>query len=70
MWFLVLSYIYIYIYINVYSKQPIFGLTPEWFRELSFSRLECRVMTGYTFTPVCDHLLPLARHQIEETNDF
>ena len=30
--FLVLSY--------VYSKQPIFGLTQEWLRELSFSRLE------------------------------
>ena len=27
----------------VYSKQPIFGLTLEWFRELSFSRLECGV---------------------------
>ena len=25
------------------SKQPIFGLTQEWFRELSFSRLECGV---------------------------
>ena len=24
----------------VYSKQPIFGLTQEWLRELSFSRLE------------------------------
>ena len=33
--FLVLSY--------VYSKQPILGLTQEWFRELSFSRLECGV---------------------------
>ena len=27
----------------VYPKQPIFGLTQEWFRELSFSRLECGV---------------------------
>ena len=27
----------------VYSKQPIFGLTQEWFREMSFSRLECGV---------------------------
>ena len=35
MQFLVLSY--------VYSKQPIFGLTREWLRELSFSRLECGV---------------------------
>ena len=32
---LVLSY--------VYSKQPILGLTQEWFRELFFSRLECGV---------------------------
>ena len=24
----------------VYTKQPIFGLTREWSRELSFSRLE------------------------------
>ena len=29
--------------INVYSKQPIFGLTQESLRELSFSRLECGV---------------------------
>ena len=29
---LVLSY--------VYTKQPFFGLTQEWFRELSFPRLE------------------------------
>ena len=27
----------------VYSKQPIFGLTQEWLRELTFSRLECGV---------------------------
>ena len=26
--------------VRLYSKQPILGLTPEWFRELSFSRLE------------------------------
>ena len=32
---LVLSY--------VHSKQPIFGQTQEWLRELSFSRLECGV---------------------------
>ena len=35
--FLVLSYV------GLYSKQAIFGLTQEWFRELSFSRLECGV---------------------------
>ena len=34
-WVIFLSY--------VYSKQPILGLTQEWFRELSFSRLECGV---------------------------
>ena len=28
---------------NVYHKQPIFGLTQEWLRELSFSMLECGV---------------------------
>ena len=27
----------------LYSKQPILGLTREWFRESSFSRLECGV---------------------------
>ena len=27
----------------VYSKQPVLGLTQEWFRVLSFSRLECGV---------------------------
>ena len=32
-----------YVLSYVYSKQPIFGLTQEWFRELSFSRLECGV---------------------------
>ena len=36
---------------NLYSKQPIFGLTqsPEWFRELSFSKLEYESTTSYTF---------------------
>ena len=33
--FLVLSY--------VYHKRPVLGLKHEWFRELSFSRLECGV---------------------------
>ena len=37
-----------------YYEQPIFGLTQEWFRELSFSRLECGVHD------VWDILLPLA----------
>ena len=26
-----------------YSKKPILGLAQEWFRELSFSKLECGV---------------------------
>ena len=34
-----LSYLLSY----VYSKQPIFWQTQEWFRALSFSRLECGV---------------------------
>ena len=33
----------IVIFLVIYSKQPIFGLTQEWLRELSFSRLECGV---------------------------
>ena len=54
--FLVLSY-------HVYSKQPIFGLTQEWFRELSFFRLECGVLYVtivdihqyiYTIIAICD----------------
>ena len=48
----------------VYSKQPIFGLTQEWFRELSFSRLECgvhdklHISSAYSYW--WDILLPLA----------
>ncbi len=51
---LVLSY--------VYSKQPIFGLTQEWFRELSFSRLECGVHDKLHISSAdwWDLLLPLA----------
>ena len=37
----------------VYSKQPIFGLTQEWFRELSFSRLECGVHDRLHIYPLC-----------------
>ena len=50
---LVLSY--------VYSKQAIFGLTREWLRELSFSRLECGVHDKGTvcLSSVWDILLPL-----------
>ena len=52
--FLVLSY--------VYSKQPIFGLTQEWFRELAFSRLECGVHDKLHISSAdwWDLLLPLA----------
>ena len=50
---LVLSY--------VYSKQPILGLTQEWFRELSFSRLECGVHKLHiSSADWWDLLLPLA----------
>ena len=51
----------------VYSKQPIFGLTQEWFRELSFSSLEC-----YTFPEQTGGIfyLPWHSHQIEGTNGF
>ena len=52
--FLVLSY--------VYYKQPIFGLTQEWLRELSFSRLECGVHDKLHISRAdwWDILLPLA----------
>ena len=62
---LVLSY--------VYSKQPIFGLTQEWFRELSFYRLECvESTTSYTFPVQTGGIFyfPWHRHQIEGTNGF
>ena len=50
---LVLSY--------VYSKQPILGLTQEWFRELSFSMLECGVHKLHiSSADWWDLLLPLA----------
>ena len=46
----------------VYSKQPIFGLTQEWLRELSFSRLECGVHDKLHISSAdwWDRLLPLA----------
>ncbi len=55
-----------------YSKQAIFGLTQEWFRELSFSRLECGVHDKLHFSSAdwWDLLLPLHRHQIERTDGF
>ena len=54
LWFLVLNY-------HVYSKQPIFGLTQEWLRELSFSRLECGVHDRLHIYPLCGIIAPL-RH--------
>ena len=60
-WPLVLSY-------NVYSKQPILGLTqlPEWFRELSSSRLECGVHDKLHIYPLCRiFYFTCHRHQIE-----
>ena len=55
-----------------YSKQPIFGLTQEWFRELSFSRLDCGVHDKLHIYPLCGiFYFPWHRHQIEAgTNDF
>ena len=46
----------------VYSKQLIFGLTQEWFRELSFSRLDCGVHDKLRISSAdwWDLLLPLA----------
>ncbi len=64
---LVLSY--------VYSKQSILGLTQEWFRELSFSRLECvESTTSYTFPVQTGGIFYFPwhqyRHRIEGTNGF
>ena len=48
----------------VYSKQPIFGLTQEWFRELSFSRLECGVHDSLHIYPLCGiFYFPWHRHR-------
>ena len=54
---LVLSY--------VHSKQPIPGLTQEWFRELSFSTLECGVHDKLPISSAdwWDLLLPDRRDQ-------
>ena len=46
----------------VYSKQPIFGLTQEWFRELSFSRLECGVHDKLQHHTSLDAKLHVACH--------
>ena len=56
----------------VYSKQPIFGLTQEWLRELSFSRLEYGVHDRLHIYPLCGiFYFPWhRRHQIEGTDGF
>ena len=50
------------ILLSSYSKQPIFGLAQEWFRELSFSRLECEIHDRLHISSAdwWDILLPLA----------
>ena len=51
-----------------YSKQPIFGLTQEWFKELSFFRLACGVDDRLHIYPLCGiFYFPWHRHQIEPT---
>ena len=55
----------------MYSKQPIFGQTQEWLRELSFSRLECGVHDRLHIHPLCGiFYFPWDRHQIEGPNGF
>ena len=49
----------------VYSKQPVFGLTQEWLKEVWSPR------QGICLFPLCGIFdLPWHRHQIEETNGF
>ena len=52
------------LFLVIYSKQPMFGFTHEWFREFSFPRLECGVHDRLIRAPahlsaVWDILLPL-----------
>ena len=56
-------------FLVMYSKQRILGLTQEWFRELSFSRLECGVHDRLHIYRLCRIFsFPWHRHQIEGTN--
>ena len=49
----------------------ILGLTQEWFRELSFSRLECGVHDRLHIYPLCGiSYFSWHKHQIEGTNGF
>ena len=48
-----------------------FGLTQEWLRVLSLSRLECGVHNKLHIYPVCGiFYFPWHRYQIEGTNGF
>ena len=50
-----------YLFLVTYSKQPILGVTQEWFGELSVSRLEWGVHDRLHIYPlVCNLFLPLA----------
>ncbi len=52
---------------TVYSNNPFQGLTEEWFRELSFSRLECGVHDRLHIYPLLCGIFyfPWRRHHIE-----
>ena len=53
----------------ILHKQPILGLTQEWFRELPFSRLECGVHNRLHIYPLCWIFhFHWHRHPIEGTN--
>ena len=56
-------------FLDTYSRQSILVLTLEWFRELSFSRLECGVHDMLLVYPLCGMFyFPWYRHRIEGTN--
>ena len=55
----------------LHTKQPILGLTQEWFRESSFSRLESGVHDRLHIYRLCgDILLHLHRQPIEGTDAY
>ena len=66
-----------YMFLVIYSKQSIFGLTQEWFREWSFSGLECGVHDRLHIYPMCGifyfpwHTLNVSfeRHRETVSND-
>ena len=57
---------------GAYYKQPMFGLTQEWFREVSFSRLECGVHDKLHISSADWWIFyfPWHIHQIEVANGF